>query len=156
LYQARWTHLIQDEWINNLLANRPDLEAAALIRTAKLMNQAIEDSLVENFEYLIESVTLPDPKDKHVLAAAIASSADAIVTFNLKDFGQPTGVSVLHPDDFCCMLYAKDQAATLQAIQMLRQRLRNPAKSAEQLIANYERQGLRKMARILNDNIDLI
>lgn len=30
---ARWTAQIQDEWIRNLLANRPDLTSAQLQRT---------------------------------------------------------------------------------------------------------------------------
>ena len=50
------------------------------------MNQAVLDCLVENYEELIEGLQLPDPDDRHVLAAAIASASDAIVTFNLKDF----------------------------------------------------------------------
>jgi hypothetical protein len=80
LYQARWTQLIQDEWISNLLANRPDLDPNALLRTAELMKLSINDCMVENFEHLIDSVTLPDSKDRHVLAAALACHADVIVT----------------------------------------------------------------------------
>ena len=45
------------------------------------MNQAVLDCLVEDYEELIEGLQLPDPDDRHVLAAAIASASDAIVTF---------------------------------------------------------------------------
>jgi hypothetical protein len=38
---ARWTARIQDEWISNLLRNRPDLTAAQLARTRQLMEAAV-------------------------------------------------------------------------------------------------------------------
>jgi Uma2 family endonuclease len=50
------------------------------------MNSHVRDCIVEKYEYLIPTLTLPDPNDRHVLAAAIVGSADVIVTFNLKDF----------------------------------------------------------------------
>lgn len=77
---------IHDEWIRNVLANRPDLKSSQLERTRELMNKHIYDSLVENFEHLIPSINLPDANDRHVLAAAIHSEASIVVTYNLKDF----------------------------------------------------------------------
>ena len=50
------------------------------------MNLHAEDCLVTGFEELIEGLELPDRKDRHVLAAAVRSGADVIVTQNLKDF----------------------------------------------------------------------
>jgi hypothetical protein len=70
LFAAKWTNQIHDEWIRNLIKNRPELEPQ-LARTRELMNQAVPDSLVTGYETLIEGLSLPDPDDRHVLAAAI-------------------------------------------------------------------------------------
>ena len=50
------------------------------------MNAHVRDALVTGFKQLIEILALPDPDDRHVLAAAIKGRADLIVTTNLKDF----------------------------------------------------------------------
>ena len=86
LFSACWTEEIHREWIRNVLANRPDLRPAQLARTRDLMNSRIRGCLVTGYESLIETITLPDPDDRHVLATAIHAGADLIVTFNLKDF----------------------------------------------------------------------
>jgi hypothetical protein len=86
LVRARWTDAIHDEWVRNLLADNPSLSPGRLARTRSLMNEAVRDSLVAGYQDLIESVSLPDPDDRHVLAAAIRADAEVIVTFNLKDF----------------------------------------------------------------------
>jgi hypothetical protein len=77
MYGARWTAQVHDEWVRNLIAKRPDLDKQKLLRTAALMNEAVEDALVENYQYLIPALDLPDPDDRHVLAAAIVGHADA-------------------------------------------------------------------------------
>jgi predicted nucleic acid-binding protein len=160
IYRARWTHLIQDEWLRNLAANRPDLKPEALRRTIAIMNEAVDDCLVEKFEYLLTSLTLPDPDDRHVLAAAIAGHADAIVTLNLKDFPSQNvgahGIEVLHPDDFIIAQYDLDPIGVLTAVKANRGRLRKPPKSADELIATYELQGLPQTCTILRNAIDLI
>ena len=84
LYRARWTNLIHEEWIRSVLANRRDLTRAQLERTRDLMNAHARDALISGFEDLIPSLTLPDPDDRHVLAAAIRGRVDVIVTYNLK------------------------------------------------------------------------
>jgi len=59
---------------------------------------------VVGFEYMIPSINLPDPDDRHVVAAAIHSGASLIITFNLKDFPdealKPYNLTAQHPDDF--------------------------------------------------------
>lgn len=160
IFAARWTNRIQDEWIRHLSANRKDINPEALCRTVAAMNSAIEDCLIEEYEYLIDSLALPDPDDRHVLAAAIAGHADAIVTFNLKDFpGANTGahgIDILHPDDFLIAQYDLDPIRVLSTIKVLRNRLRNPPRSAEELVMTYERQGLPQMCKVLSAAIDLI
>src|SRR5579863_19981 len=102
LYQAKWTNEIHDEWIRNVLANRHDIKASQLERTRELMNRHIRDCLVTGYETLISSLKLPDLNDRHVLAAAIRSSASIILTYNLKDFPakslSPYAIEAQHPD----------------------------------------------------------
>lgn len=86
LVQAKWTDQIVDEVFRNLTANRPDLDPERLARTRELMNKAVRDCLVTGYEPLIDALELPDPDDRHVLAAAIKARAQVIVTNNLKDF----------------------------------------------------------------------
>lgn len=71
LVQPKWTDRILDEVFDNLRANRPDLDPARLDRTRRLMNDAIRDVMVTGYEHLIGQLELPDPDDRHVLAAAI-------------------------------------------------------------------------------------
>ncbi len=93
LYHPRWTDEIHEEWIRNVIENRG---ASGTVTHEKLearrdaMIEAIEDSLVEGYEELIPTITLPDEDDRHVVAAAIKSEATLILTINLKDFPQQT------------------------------------------------------------------
>jgi len=57
-----------------------------LNHTRALMDRVVPDCLVTGHEPLIDGLELPDPEDRHVLAAAIRGNADAIITMNLKDF----------------------------------------------------------------------
>ena len=86
LFRARWTDRIHDEWIGGVLKRRRDLSKAQLERARDLMNQAVPDCLVTAYESLIDGLHLPDPDDRHVLAAAIRCQAGVIVTYNLKHF----------------------------------------------------------------------
>src|SRR5688500_11622711 len=94
--QARWTNEVHEEWIRNVLVNRPDLSRERIERTRDLMNSAVRDSLVTGYESLTQTLALPDANDRHVLAAAIHARAEIIVTFNRKDFPsialQPHGI----------------------------------------------------------------
>ncbi|WP_455189854.1 PIN domain-containing protein [Foliimonas ilicis] len=148
LYRAKWTEQIHEEWIRNVLKDRPDLDAENIHRTRDLMNRAVPDCLVEGYEELIPSLELPDANDRHVLAAAILSASDAIVTFNLKDFPKPVldryQLELIHPDDFIFHQFGIDDAAVLVSVQRCRERLKNPPKNANEYLDTLEKQGLPK------------
>lgn len=153
-FRARWTHLIHDEWVRNLLKNRPDLDAPQLQRTVDCMNEAIPDALVTGHEPLIEGLTLPDPDDRHVLAAAIRCGASVIVTFNERDFPAPVlapfGIKVQHPDEFIDDLFDLDPAAVVTAARQQRSSLRTPPIDAERYLEILQRQGLPKAVKHLS------
>ena len=155
LFQARWTEDIHAEWIWNLLKNRSDLTRSKLEHTRDLMNQNVRDCLVTGYREIVPSLTLPDPKDRHVLAAAIAARADIIVTFNLKDFPAPAlaayKIEAQHPDEFIMHLLDLSLEVVFLAVRRQRQSLRNPPKSVEDLLETLRRQGLAKTAAYLQE-----
>lgn len=146
LFRAKWTETIHDEWMRNVRANRPDLLPEKLERVRRLMDANVQDCLVSGYEDLIGSLVLPDPNDRHVLAAAIRGRATVIVTYNLADFPpaalKPYGVQAQHPDDFLLRLLALDREKVLGAVRDQRANLRNPSKTAEELLATFEQQRL--------------
>ena len=160
LFHAKWSNMIHDEWIKNLRLNRPDIDENKLRATQHLMNQHILDAQVHDFEYLIDALNLPDPNDRHVLAAAIVGQADAIVTFNTKDFPHQNlaahAIEVVHPDDFLLSLYDLYPIKILTIVQTIRSRLNNPTISADELLAKYEQVGLTGFAKVLQEAVGLI
>lgn len=83
LAKSRWTNAIHEEWMRNVVADFPDIVRAKVERVRDLMNSSLPSGLVADYEHLIDSLTLPDPDDRHVLAAAIRADAELIVTCNL-------------------------------------------------------------------------
>ena len=160
LFRAKWTDAIHDEWIRSVLEDRPDLTREQLECTRALMNMHVRDCLVANYEDLIPSINLPDPDDRHVLAAAIRGRADVIVTFNLADFPSEAlaryGIEAQHPDDFIVHLLELAPGQVCAAVKRQRESLRNPPKSAEELLATFESQGLSQTVARLREFIDLL
>ena len=160
LFRAKWTDRIQEEWITNLLTNRSDLTRKQLDRTKQLMAQAVPDCLVCDFETLEQSLKLPDPNDRHVLAAAIHCKADVIVTFNLKDFPPESlnkfDIEAQHPDEFIHHQFGLNHAGVLVAAQRCRKRLKNPTRTAEEYLNTLEAQSLPQTIDVLRDYADVI
>ena len=71
--RAQWTEDILDEMVRSILERRLDLDPALLARTKELMIESVPDCLVTGYEPLVESLVLPDPKDRHVLAWQLRS-----------------------------------------------------------------------------------
>ena len=55
------------------------------------MDAHVRDALVSGFEDLVPAIQLPDPDDRHVVAAAIHGEADIVL------YGQPQGLSGVRP-----------------------------------------------------------
>jgi predicted nucleic acid-binding protein len=112
LYEPRWTDEILAEVTRTLVIRFGRSRESALYREAA-MRDFFRDSLVRDYEPLVEKMT-NHPKDRHVLAAAVACRADYLVTFNLKHFlTQPAGwhqVMVIGPSTFLKKLFAIDAA----------------------------------------------
>lgn len=146
LFRARWTNAIHEEWIGAVLEDRPDLKREQLERTRDLMNSHARDPLITNFEDLIPSLTLPDPDDRHVLAAAIRGRADVIVTYNLKDFPEDSlaryGIEAQHPDSFLSHVLDLAPGTVLAALQRLRQALKKPPVDIDSYLAGLEQHEL--------------
>ena len=157
VFQARWTNQIHDEWTRNLLKNRPDLHVSRIERTRALMNQHVRDCLVHHFEHLIAALQLPDPDDRHVLAAAIRARAKFIVTANLKHFPadllEPYEIQAIHPDDFILKLFKSNPTGVLAALYEQRSNLQKPPITAQTLLEILEQQGLKRTVKQLQEFI---
>jgi predicted nucleic acid-binding protein len=73
------------------------------------LRRAFPEALVSGHAHLIDQCS-NDPKDRHVLACAIHSKSELIITFNLRDFPEqalaPWGISACHPQDFLLTVLA--------------------------------------------------
>lgn len=120
LYRARWSDMVHDEWVRNLIKNRPDLSPEKLNRTRELMNLAVPDCLVTGFEPLMAGIELPDANDRHVVAAAIMTRANVVVTFNLDDFPEAImdgfRIHTKHPDQFLVELFSLGSNEVAEAV----------------------------------------
>ena len=146
LYRPKWSEEIEDEWLRNLHKNRADIPSSNLERTAILMNRAFPDAKVEGYNALIQSLTLPDPDDRHVLAAAILGKADVIVTSNLSDFPNEElikfNIQAISPDEFVLNLIDLDGGKAKNALENMQARRKNPPVTIEELINMMENREL--------------
>jgi hypothetical protein len=124
------------------------------------MDRTIPDCLVTGFEELIESLVLPDPDDRHILAAAIRSQAGVIVTYNIRDFPEEVldqyGIGVQHPDEFVTHLFDLAPGAVCHAVRCQRQALKNPPVSISDLLNTFLSLGLATTVAHLQTMKDLL
>ena len=147
LVQAKWTDEILDEMLEALRKNRPDISEEKASRLRELMNKAVRrDCLVVGYEPLVEVLDLPDPDDRHVLAAAVKVNAQLIVTWNRKDFPQgklaPWGVRAKSPDDFVRDTMGIDSQAVWACVQQIVDSRTRPPVTVEDVLDELERDGL--------------
>lgn len=156
LFTAKWSDIIQEEWLRNLLINRNDLKKEQLTKTIEAMNLAFPDANVENFEDLIPSIKLSDKDDRHVVACAIRCNADLIVTFNVKDF--PTkelskyDIEIQKPDELISNLIDINPKLACKAFNKMVKRLKNPKKTKDEVLTTLEKCGLKNSIEKLKNN----
>ena len=160
LYRAFWSQHVQDEWTQSLFRDRPHLPRAPIERTRRMMEDSIDDAMVSGYEPLIETLTLPDADDRHVLAAAIHCGARVIVTANLRDFPTATlalyNIEARHPDAFILGLLTASPNEVVGTMRRLRDGLNRPPMTTAELLAAMERQGLSASADALGRFVDVL
>lgn len=143
LFQAKWSAKIHDEWITAVLRDNPQIPVARLHDLRDAMDSRVDDAVVTDYEPLIDTLTLPDPGDRHVLAAAIVGRASVIITRNLRDF--PDAILVrhriraVHPDEFVSGLIEVAPSVVLKAFSDQQRRLTKPPITMDELLGVFLR-----------------
>jgi predicted nucleic acid-binding protein len=151
LVEARWTDEIHDEWIRNLVVNMPTVPVERLQTTRQLMLQVLPKAMVTGYQKYVQAIILPDPGDRHVVAAGIAANASIIITWNLRDFPDGElnkfGLQCQTPDTFLSDLYDKVPDLTLGSLSNARENLSCSRTAASDFIHILNNQKLGQLAK---------
>src|SRR2546430_9484322 len=113
------------------------------------MNAAFPGADVTGYQDLTDQMT-NDPKDRHVLAAAVHSGATKIVTANVADFPPestaPYGIEVVRPDDFLRQVWQDDPQLMTEVIRQQAADARNPGMTPQQVLTSLENGGAPRFA----------
>lgn len=136
------------------------MKAERLESVRARMNLHMRDGLIEGYEELISGIKLPDPNDRHVLAAAIKANAQTIITYNLSDFPSSAlskyEIDAQHPNEFLRHLLDLAPAKVIATVQETRKSLKNPPKSSNEYLAILEQQSLPQTCAYLREYERLI
>ena len=98
-------------------------------------------------------MTLPDPDDRHVVAAAIRAQAQMIVTANLPDFPgeelEKWNIEVKHPDDFLVDQFHLDAIALHVIVQQIADDTARPPMTFSDVLDGLERCGATQATALL-------
>jgi predicted nucleic acid-binding protein len=135
LYDFLWTADITRELRETML--RQGFPRDAVDRRVTAMQRAFRNTEVTGYEEQIPQLQLPDPDDRHVLAAAIHAEAEVVVTANVKDFPSDIlagfALSALTPDDFLTDLTRAFPQQLLEIVQEQAAAMRQPPMTFETL-----------------------
>lgn len=152
LYTPKWSAHIFDEWREVMTRNGVAEKEAT--KRAQAPNRAFPDAFVHHYEGIIPNLTLPDPKDCHVLAAAIKANANIIVTNNLKDFPkdylETFGLGAKSVDDFLTDIIDLNPEVSIQAFREMVIHKRNPKLDEYTVLDHLRTQGLIGTANYLH------
>jgi hypothetical protein len=119
LYLPKWTDRIMAEVSRNLQENFGLNSEQTAYRETEIRKH-FPEAWIEGYEDLIPSMTNSE-KDRHVLAAAVCSNSEVIVTYNHRDFPPtallPYSITVLGPSSFLTTLYNINEKAVIQVLQ---------------------------------------
>jgi len=152
LYTPKWSNHIFDELRQVMLEKGIPSEEAEV--NLQKMNIAFPDALVQNYEPLIATLVLNDPKDKHVLAAAIKTNANLIVTNNLKDFPKDYlaqfGLNAKSADDFLTDIIDLNNETSVKAFREMVINKKNPPLDQYEVLDKFRKNGLKNTADYLH------
>ena len=152
LYTPKWSNHIFDEWTDVMA--RKGVSAEEIKKRVNAVNHAFPDALVNNYQGLIKNLELPDPKDCHVLAAAIKTNANVIVTNNLKDFPEDYldsfDIKAKSADDFLTDIIDLNHEEAIKAFREMVLNKKKPELDEYQVLDLLRRSGLNATADYLH------
>lgn len=152
LYTPKWSGGIFGEW-KRVMQEKGITEEVANKRIQSA-NKAFPDALVQNYEPLIDHLELKDSDDRHVLAAAIKSNSNVIVTNNLKDFPaeylSTFGLSAKSADDFLTDIIDLNPDIAIKAFKEMVLNKKNPEMDVYQVLESMRKVGLEDTANYLH------
>ncbi len=152
LFTPKWSKHIFEEWENAM--KRKGVSTMEIEKRISKAHLAFPDALVENYESLVNSLTLPDEKDRHVLAAAIKTNANMIVTNNIKDFPNDYlssfGLTVKSADDFLTDTIYLNNELAIEAFRALVLNRTNPNLDEFEVLDRFRNNGLGDTANYLH------
>lgn len=151
-WQPLWSARILEEWVH--AAGKLGPEGPVLARGEVALLRAKWPNAEVIWPPSLEArLWLPDPADCHVLAAAIAGSADQIVTLNAKDFPRnilrEEGVERCDPDTLLLQAFMADQEAIAAIAGGLKNRAESVSGEVFQMRALFKKARLPKLAKAL-------
>ncbi len=150
LFTPLWSARILEEWARATVKLGPGAVAVARGEVAAL-RAVFPEAEVARHEGLEARLVLPDPEDVHVLAAAVAAGADAIVTFNAQDFPRHVlageGVQRRDPDGFLWELWSGDPAAVGAVLDRVRAEAERLSGQPQPIRALLKRARLPRLAK---------
>lgn len=127
-------------------------------RHCDAMRRAFPEAMTEGYEKLVPVCNLPDPQDRHVLAAAVQARASVIVTDNIRHFPKDAldtfDIIVSTADDFLADVIDLDAPGAVAALRTVRLRFRKPELDAERLLLKMEGAALSRTASLLMSEIE--
>lgn len=158
VFRLLWSEEVHQEWMRNLAARNPQIPPARIARMRALMEAHVRDGMVTGYEPRMAGLVLPDPDDRHVLAAAVHGGAGVIVTSNLRDFPAaalaPFKITAMDADSFVLQLIVADADKVVTALASDRADLVNPPLDADAYLKALERGGLVSTAAALRPMAD--
>ena len=139
LIQVRWSRTILDEVRGSLLEDGR-LAPAAVEYRINAMQRALPDAMHSHSLDQTHHLRVA-PNDRHVLALAIASGADSIITLNTRDFPSDycstVDVEILSPDEVLTEILNDDPLGVKAALQEISQRRRMPLMTVVELLERW-------------------
>lgn len=158
LYRPLWSEQILEELSESLVRAYPHLNPTTLDSRISFMRRGFPQALVKGSQPLSDDITsrLPDPRDAHVIAAAVQAGTSLIVTNNLKDFPREilsaSGITAVSADAFLVMLWRDDPVGGLAALSIQSSRMRNPPLSVQQILERLA-SGLPEFSRLASEDV---
>jgi len=160
LYRPKWSSDIFREWMRTDQRKNKNHDPQKVRSTQTQLESFFFDAQITGYERLISGPDLPDPDDRHVLAAARQCECDLIVTWNVSDFPadivDPFGIDVYDPDEFLITLFEAHPQEILESVRAIRKKLKNPAYSVDEYLEMRLNDGLITTVSILRQHAYLL